>query len=146
MFGTMTRNPASAYATIGLETSISSASPHRLISMLYDGALTALSRAVVQMKAGDIAAKGKSLSQAIAIIDTGLRASLDKKGGAGIAESLDSLYEYMSNRLLTANLSNRYDYIEEVHQLLNELKGAWEQIAPQARSTGVNDATNLSGV
>jgi len=136
MFGSMTRNPAGAYAMVGLETSISSASPHKLISMLYDGALTALSKALAQMKAGDIAAKGKSISQAIAIIDTGLRASLDKKGGAGIAESLDALYEYMSNRLLAANLENRLEYIEEVRTLLNDLKGAWEQIDPQARPAG----------
>lgn len=134
MFGSTTRNPAGAYATVGLETSINSASPHKLISMLYDGALTALAKAGAQMKAGDIAAKGNSISQAISIIDNGLRASLDKKQGGEIAESLDSLYEYMSNRLLAANIGNHPEYIEEVRRLLNELKGAWEQIGAPGRA------------
>ena len=134
MFGSMTRNPAGAYATVGLETSINSASPHKLISMLYDGALTALAKAAAQMKAGDIAAKGNSISQAISIIDNGLRASLNKKQGGEIAESLDSLYEYMSNRLLAANIGNHPEYIEEVRTLLKELKGAWEQIGAPSRA------------
>jgi flagellar protein FliS len=100
--------------------------------MLFDGALAALSKAANDMKAGNIAAKGKSISHAISIIDNGLRASLDKKAGGSIAEQLDSLYEYMSGRLLAANLNNQPELLEEVRRMLLELKGAWEQIAPQA--------------
>jgi flagellar protein FliS len=132
MFGSTARNAASAYGNVALETGVVSASPHKLIVMLFDGALAALAKAANDMKAGNVAAKGKSISQAISIIDNGLRASLDKAAGGNIAEQLDSLYEYMSGRLLTANLNNQPELLEEVRRMLHELKGAWEQIAPQA--------------
>jgi flagellar protein FliS len=83
------------------------------------------------MQSGDIPAKGKSISKAIAIIDNGLRASLDKRIGGEIALNLDSLYEYMSRQLLLANLNNDEAKITEVQNLLRDLKGAWEAISPE---------------
>jgi flagellar protein FliS len=115
-----------------------SASPHKLIVMLFDGALAAMAKAMHDMKTGNVPAKGKSISQAISIIDNGLRASLDKKSGGDIATSLDALYQYMSERLLLANLNNAPEILDEIHGLLSELRGAWVAIgtdpavAPQA--------------
>ena len=68
------------------------------------------------------------MSHAIAIIDNGLRASLDREAGGQIASSLDSLYDYMSRQLLTANLQNKPEMLEEVHRLLSDLRGAWNTI------------------
>lgn len=133
MFGSR-QSGANAYAAVGVETGVVAASPHKLIVMLFDGALVAVASAISQMKAGNIPAKGQSISKAILIIDSGLRASLDKKVGGEIAEGLDSLYEYMCNRLLLANLKNQPEVLEEVHRLLAELRGAWNAIGstPQA--------------
>jgi flagellar protein FliS len=131
MFGSP-RGGANAYAKVGMETGVVAASPHKLIVMLFDGALLALVTALQQMSAGNIAGKGQSISKAITIIDSGLRASLNKEAGGEIAESLDSLYEYMSNRLLQANLNNQAELINEVQILLKDLKGAWEAIDPTA--------------
>ncbi len=127
MFGS-TQRGVNAYAKVGIETGVAAASPHKLIVMLYEGALVAISMALHHMKTGNIPAKGQSISKAMLIIDSGLRASLDKKAGGEIAESLDSLYEYMGNRLLQANLKNQPEILEEVHRLLSELKGAWDAI------------------
>ena len=69
MFGT-TQSGAHAYAKVGIETGVISASPHKLIVMLYDGAIVAISNATQQMKNGDIPAKGYSISKAIAIIES----------------------------------------------------------------------------
>ncbi|HEY0064626.1 MAG TPA: flagellar export chaperone FliS [Telluria sp.] len=117
-----------AYAKVGVETGVSSASPHQLIVMLFDGAMKALGAAIVNMKANNIAAKGEAISKAILIIDSGLRASLDKKAGGEIAEGLDSLYEYMGNRLLLANLKNDVSILEEVQKLLGDLRSTWNAI------------------
>jgi flagellar protein FliS len=130
-----------AYANVGLETGIAAASPHKLIVMLYDGALVALLGAKNSMAAGNIAAKGSSISKAITIIDNGLRASLDKEAGGEIAANLDALYDYMSRRLLQANLKNDAGIVDEVHRLLADLRGAWvtigEKLAqPAATSAG----------
>jgi flagellar secretion chaperone FliS len=127
MFGSM-KSGANAYAKVDIETGVLAASPHKLIVMLFDGALVAVATAILQMKNKDIPGKGMSISKAIMIIDNGLRASLDKKVGGEIAVSLDSLYEYMSRRLLEANLNNQPEILEEVHRLLSELKSAWDAI------------------
>lgn len=127
MFGSMQRG-VNAYAKVGLETSIISASPHKLIVMLYDGALVAVKNAAKHMAAGQIAEKGAAISKALDIINSGLRASLDKKAGGEIATNLDLLYIYMTERLLTANLQNKVDMLEEVQTLLTDMRDAWAQI------------------
>lgn len=118
----------SAYARVGLETGVIAASPHKLILMLFEGARIALSSALMHMRNGEITAKGEAISKAIAIISSGLQASLDVKAGGELAQQLHALYDYMSRRLLQANLHNKPEYIEEVVRLLGELNEAWEAI------------------
>lgn len=129
MFGSNTG--ANSYAKVGLETGVVAASPHKLIVMLYEGALVAIRNAAMHMKAGDIAKKGAAISKAIAIVESGLRASLDPVKGGSIAVSLDQLYDYMVRRLLAANLTNDPAILDEVHALLLDLKGAWDAIGDQ---------------
>ena len=116
------------YNKINLQTSIENASPHRLIQMLMDGALARLAQAKGHMKANSIAQKGEDISMAISIIG-GLRDSLDHKKGGEIANNLESLYEYMSHRLMESNLKNDTSMIDEVYGLLMEIKSAWDEIA-----------------
>lgn len=130
-----------AYAKVGIETGVTAASPHKLIVMLYDGALVSVAAAIRHMREGNIPEKGAAISKAITIIDSGLRASLDKKVGGDIAQGLDALYEYMGQRLLQANLKNQIELLEEVQRLLSELRDAWNAIgdspaAKQAQERG----------
>ena len=127
MFGTNTRG-VNAYAKVGLETGVSAASPHKLIVMLFDGALAAIATAGTQLAAGNVQEKGKAISKAIQIIDNGLRASLDRQAGGEIAANLDALYDYMSRRLFTANIENDQQALEEVRGLLADLRDTWNQI------------------
>lgn len=129
MFATAHR-ALNAYASVAIETGVAAADPHKLVLMLYDGALAALAEARLTMARGDTAAKGRALSKAIMIIESGLRASLDVKAGGELAERLAALYDYMCDRLLRANLGNHLDIVDEVARLLGELRGAWEQIRP----------------
>lgn len=119
-----------AYTKVGLESSVATADPHKLILLLYQGALLAIGSAKNQMLRKEIAAKGQYISQAIMIIEEGLKASLDKNVGGELAQNLSDLYEYMSQRLLIANLKNDVAALDEVSRLLSELKGAWEEIRP----------------
>ncbi len=116
-----------AYARTEVETGIESARPEQLIIMLYDGALKAIYKAKADMLRNDPASKGASVSKAIAIIEDGLRGALDLKVGE-IATNLDALYEYMSNKLLVANLKNDRSALDEVAKLLTDLKSAWEEL------------------
>lgn len=129
MFGSG-KNGASAYANVSMETGVAMASPHHLVVMLFDGALLSIAVAQKEMKAGNIGAKSKAISKAIAIVDEGLRASLNREAGGEIAQSLNALYEYIRNRLLQGNLKNDLDAIAEAQKLLGELRGAWVQIDP----------------
>ncbi|ANQ85870.1 flagellar export chaperone FliS [Azoarcus olearius] len=132
MFGsTSYANRAAAYARVGTETSVEAASPHKLILMLYDGALLSLRSASVAMQNKDIPAKGMAISKAIDIISNGLKVSLDLNAGGELAARLDALYEYMGDRLLYANLHNNQPALDEVCTLLASLREAWQAIADQ---------------
>ncbi|HDL6938720.1 TPA: flagellar export chaperone FliS [Yersinia enterocolitica] len=124
------RSGSQAYAQVGLESGVMSASPHQLIVMLFDGARSALVRARILMNQGDIPAKGAALSKAINIINNGLSAGLNMEKGGELAENLSALYDYMSRRLLHANLHNDEQAITEVLALLENIADAWRQIGP----------------
>ncbi|HVL74443.1 MAG TPA: flagellar export chaperone FliS [Noviherbaspirillum sp.] len=139
MFGS-SMSGASAYSKVGMETGVVAASPHKLIVMLFEGAMLSITAAQKHMQAGETEAKGRAIGKAVSIIEEGLRASLDKKVGGEIALSLDSLYEYMVARLTIANLKNQPAILEEVHQLLKGLKDAWEAIDPARAAQSVQPA------
>ncbi len=117
-----------AYNKVNVESGVTAADPHKLIAMLYQGALLAIANAKNGILRNDIPAKGKAISHAILIIDSGLNASLDKEVGGALALNLSALYDYMTRRLLTANMNNDMQALDEVAHLLGDLKGAWEEI------------------
>ncbi|MCB1935356.1 MAG: flagellar export chaperone FliS [Nitrosomonas sp.] len=137
MYATM-NNPISAYQRVGVETGVESANPHKLILMLFEGAIEALAKAKMHIRHNEIAKKGEMLSKAIMIIDHGLKASLDTNVGGQLSLNLLALYDYMTNRLFFANLNSDIQIIEEVNKLLNELYDAWKAIE---NSSEINNAT-----
>lgn len=127
-----------AYGQAQINGGVAAASPHKLISMLYEGALVAIATANVELVRGNIAARGAAISKAIAIIDEGLKVSIDMEAGGDLSQNLMALYEYMSHRLLMANLKSDAEALSEVERLLKELKGAWDgigqaQVKPAAK-------------
>lgn len=130
-----TCNALKAYGQAGVETAVATASPHQLISMLFEGALLAISAAKGHLLRGDAAAKSKAILKAAAIIDAGLKASLDEKAGGDIARNLKALYEYMSGRLYAANLNDDPALLDEVARLLTGLQETWEAIGSRPAET-----------
>ncbi len=122
-------SPSDSYKQVGVETGVMSASPHKLILMLFDGALLSLAVARGAMEQKDIAAKGQAISKTIEILTNGLKASLDFEQGGELAERLAALYDYMADRLFFANVHNDAAALAEVQGLLLEIKTAWEEIA-----------------
>lgn len=130
MFGNF-NNPVAAYQSVNVDASVSSADPHQLITLLFEGARAAIALARGEMERRNIAAKGKSISKAIDIIENGLKASLNMEVGSDLPEKLDGLYDYMIVRLLHANLKNDLAALDEVATLLAEIQGAWVGIREQ---------------
>ena len=116
-----------AYAQIGVERAVMSASQSQLVTMLFDGALSALVRARLFMQDNQLEGKGLSLSKAINIIENGLKVGLDENSRDELTLNLVSLYSYMVRRLLQANLHNDVAAVEEVEGLLRNIADAWKE-------------------
>jgi flagellar protein FliS len=127
-------NYANTYKQVGIETEVAGADPHKLVLMLLDGAISAIKLAAIGIEKRDIATKSTQLSKAIAIVNEGLRASLDHRQGGQIAGRLDSLYLYVTSQLLEANLSNRTEPLQEALELLGMIQDAWKSIRNPAGS------------
>jgi flagellar secretion chaperone FliS len=137
---TSTAKSADAYAKMAIETGVISANPHKLILMLFDGALLAVGSASRQMEDNQVAEKGQSISRAINIITNGLEASLDMEAEGELAARLSSLYDYMCARLLHANIKNDRAALAEVIGLLTEIRSAWQEIADDPAVLSANKA------
>ena len=129
------------YKSVGVHADVESASPHRLIQMLMEGALEKINLAKGYVQRGEIALKASHISWAISIID-GLRMSMDKDSGGEIAQNLDSLYDYMGRRLVEANLHNNIEILNEVAGLLLEIKLAWDAV-PGLLQEQQNSTSNI---
>lgn len=118
------------YRRLGLETEVNSATPHRLIQLLFIGALDRIATAQGALERGDVPLKGEQIGKAIAII-SGLRSSLDMEAPGDLPVNLDQLYEYMEVRLVQGSARNDSAALSEVTELLKTLKSGWDGIASQ---------------
>jgi flagellar protein FliS len=117
------RSASQAYA----QDSVLTASPEKLVVMLYDGLARFLGRGAAALRADDVAAAGTALNRAGAILDE-LLATLDPAAGE-IAERLADIYMFCKRELLAAQLKREPARIERVAMLLAELREAWATIA-----------------
>jgi flagellar secretion chaperone FliS len=122
--------PGNVYSRVGLETEVHDASPHRLISLLYDGLFNNLAQAEGAIAQGQREFKAFALMRAVRILDEGLKSVLNLQEGGPLAEQLHGLYVYAGLRLTHANLRDDVEAIREVRRLLEPVREAWGQIAP----------------
>ena len=124
-----------AYQSVVAHGGVANEDPHRLVLMLFDGALErlAMARGCLERKGrGDIGKKAQLLTQCLHIIGE-LRGGLNLTDGGALAQNLSDLYEYMLRQLLRANAENDLERIREVSALLSEIRGAWAAIGPELR-------------
>lgn len=121
------------YQKVNGAAQTSEASPHRLVQMLMQGGLDRIAQAKGAMARDDIAQRGVLIGKAIGIVG-GLREGLDLENhGQSLAE-LDSLYTYMSRRLVEANATNDASILDEVARLLITVKEGWDAVADPAQA------------
>ncbi|TAJ55778.1 MAG: flagellar export chaperone FliS [Nevskiaceae bacterium] len=104
------------------------ASPHKLIEMCLAGALERIAIARGAMSRGEMGEKARRISAAVAIVEH-LQISLDKSAGGELAANLDRLYDYIVRRLAQANASNDPSLLDEVGELLGQIKAGWDSLA-----------------
>jgi flagellar protein FliS len=124
-------NAAGAYRQVGVETGVSTGSPHQLVAMLFDGYMDALAQARGALRQGHVEAKGKAIGRAVRIIEEGLKAGLNLTGGGDLAADMRDLYDYVTMRLTQANLHNDESILQECQALIEPLRSAWISIGPE---------------
>jgi flagellar secretion chaperone FliS len=118
------------------KTEVTTASREKILLMLYEGAIRFTKRARTAMDEKKIAEKGKYISKATAIISE-LMATLDHKAGGELVADLESLYIYMIDKLIEANIQNKPEVLDHVENLLRTLYVAWKDIVENPRADGV---------
>ncbi len=140
------QSPAQTYQNIDVETSVVAASPLELVILLYDGAVKSCKTAIYSIDQENLEKKSAAITKAILIIESGLRSSLDKDAGGEVAENLDAMYRYMTDRLYYANIKIEVGPIQEVIDLLLDLRSAWEAISKKPNSVerkAINNRTQV---
>jgi len=121
-----------AYRSTLVHGGVANADPHALVQMLLDAALDRMTQARGCIERGELAGKARLLHSCVIIIAE-LRGNLDLVKGGPLAKNLSDLYEYMTQRLLLANVRSDAACVTEVLSLLGEIRSAWVAIAPQVR-------------
>lgn len=111
---------------------ILTASPEKLVKLLYDGAIKNLEKSRVGLEDTKTARSpevGQSIGRAIGILGE-LRASLDHAAGGEISRNLDRLYEYSLDQLSQANLTRTPNGVNNALQVVRTLKEGWDGVIP----------------
>lgn len=119
-----------------LENEILSASPLRLVQMLYAAALDSIWSARRYVQAGDIRARSRAITKAMRIVME-LSRSLNREAGGDLSRNLANVYGYVLRLLIDANVKQSERPLAEAERLLSTLADAWIQCAPpQAIASG----------
>ncbi|HLQ37301.1 MAG TPA: flagellar export chaperone FliS [Planctomycetota bacterium] len=111
---------------------ILTASPEKLVKLLYDGAIKNLEKSRVGLadaRTSHSQEVGNSLGRAIGILGE-LRASLDHAAGGQVARDLDRLYEFSLDQLSQANVTRKPEGVSAALSVVRTLKEGWDGIVP----------------
>ena len=133
MFTSVSSRSAAAYKRVGLETSVETADPHKLVDMLFEALLQSVGTARSALARGDIVLKCEQIVKAVRIIDEGLKPALNLEQGGALAANLKDLYAFCVVRLTQANLRNDDAALADVLRVVNPLAQGWKQIGGQAQ-------------
>lgn len=107
------------------------ASPARLVVMLYDRTIHCLNEAIKAIEAGDIERRWKFTKNANEII-THLAMTLDFEKGGQIALNLNDLYSFMLRTLVNVDVRNDPQPARDVIKLIEPLRESWDKLAKGA--------------
>ena len=118
-----------------LAQQVMSASPAKLVAMLYERAILLLHDAVGAIEAGNIQRRWVANSKATEIV-VELWQALDMEAGGEIAENLNRLYGFMVMRLTMVDTENSAKAARDVIGLLDPLRRSWHEIAEGEGANG----------
>ena len=116
------------------KNAVNSASPLKLVVMLYDGCLRFINTARKSMLEGDIYSQNHNLQKAQNIV-TELLSTLDADQGGDVAQNLTTLYNYVYDRLVHANINNDVEALDQAYKVMEDLGTAWSELERNGYST-----------
>lgn len=121
------------YKQIDIETALTNASPHRLIQMLFEGALQSLAKAkgVIAHQQPELLSTHIKKTSNILL---GLEEGLDLEKGGQIAANLQALYQFMQTELISVQREQSEERLEALIRILSDLKEGWDGIAPKSEN------------
>jgi len=128
------------YKSINTQTGVVDADPHRLIQMLFAGALEQISVAKGCMQRADLAGKGEAISKAVGIVGGLLDSVNTDVEQEGLGSNLTALYTFVTRRLTEANIANDILGLDESANVLRELQAGWNEIRPEVLSQSSNES------
>lgn len=117
-----------------LENSVNTASPAKLVEMLYQNSIERLEKSKNMIKNKNFSEANKQIIRVQDII-TELNVSLDLKAGGEISQNLRALYNYMNRKLIEANLKKDVDILDEVKTMIKDLLETWKEAMIKANET-----------
>lgn len=125
------RPSAGTYRDVNASTAIEGASPHKLVSLLFQTIASEIAAARGAIKRADIGEKGRAIGHAVRIIEEGLLAPLNTNAGGALAVNLRDLYQYLVHRMTVANLNSDDAVLAECANLVEVLREGWDGVAEQ---------------
>jgi flagellar secretion chaperone FliS len=110
------------------ENTVLSATPEQLVVVLYDGSRRFLRQAATAMRAGEVERAHNTLRSAEQIV-AHLDGVLDHERGGELAEQLHAIYQFCLAHLNRARWDLEADKLEQVAEMLGELRESWVEIA-----------------
>jgi flagellar protein FliS len=120
------------------DQSVLTAGPGELVLMLYEGCLKQVRLARLAIEEKLLEQKNSSLMKAQSIVSE-LMATLNFD--YEISDSLYALYDYFLNELITANIDLDTKRLDNVENMLGELRDTWEQMIKQQKTGGGGTAS-----
>ncbi len=112
-----------------------------LILMLYDGTIRFLKVAAQKIKDNDLEEAHNAITKAKNIISE-LMTSLNMDNSGRVGVSLKSLYVYMFNKLIDANIEKNTEKVQEICDLMTELREGWRVVINQKKVVAQNKQFN----
>lgn len=116
-----------------VDDAVTTASPAKLLIMLYDRLVLDLTRAEAAQRAGDRAGAGPHLTHAQDIVSE-LASTLDVSAWDG-ARQLLSVYTFLLTELVGANVAGDPERTAACRELVEPLRDAWREAAQQVATT-----------
>ena len=133
--GNRPQNTAMQYQRAQIET----ASPTRLVILLYEGAIRFCQLALDAMSKRDLEAQHTNLLKAQRIVAE-LLGSLNRDKGGDVAENLARLYMHMLEQLVAANLRDQPEPVQAVQSMLRDLRASWVEVEQLTSGGGEGEA------